>query len=513
MPIAVLIDAVSIQAYIFGSNKLKENIGASYIIEQEIYRKMIPKALAETGIDSGISLDKWQERPEYYQLQEEPEARVEVGYIGGGNALLLFRSKDDAKAFIKVYSRQILQYFPGVRLAFAMGDLSYDNGFVEDRKKLNEQLLQNKSQAPVYVLPFKHGVVKDCALSNEGQETDYRKHNNISQASAIRLMAAKKSQADLAGRYELQLQGKNAQYAFTAELEELGQPDEKGYVAIVHADGNGMGARFTSCKSLQEVRELSKAVAELAQKTMNALIHYVVNELMEKGKLSKENGFNISKDENGRPILPLRPIIAGGDDITIICEGKLGVHLAEKLLEFMMGIEVAQQKISACAGVAVANTKYPFYRIYSLSEELIKEAKAESRDKNDSWLSFMISTGGFSGEREDIIAQKYLLPNGKKLTMNPYRVSPGENALKSLKKGIVEFREKWPGNKQKALRDVLTKGEAAEEYFLTELNARGLSLPNFGSPGFSEKIWQDNKTPYFDMVELMDFYPKELLSL
>lgn len=33
-------------------------------------------------------------------------------------------------------------------------------------------------------------------------------------------------------------------------------------------------------------------------------------------------------DKNGRPYLPLRPLVFGGDDATFVCNGSIGVELA-----------------------------------------------------------------------------------------------------------------------------------------------------------------------------------------
>ncbi|MBK8043633.1 MAG: hypothetical protein IPK21_13825 [Haliscomenobacter sp.] len=55
-----------------------------------------------------------------YTLKEEPEASVEIGYIGGGNAFLIFRKTDDAKAFVKTYSKLLLAYFPGLKTAYGI---------------------------------------------------------------------------------------------------------------------------------------------------------------------------------------------------------------------------------------------------------------------------------------------------------------------------------------------------------------------------------------------------------
>jgi hypothetical protein len=62
MNTAILFDTMSIQSCVFGSNKLKDNLGASNIIEH-IY-------------------DYFTDNP-----------AIEVGYVGGGNALFLLIPK------------------------------------------------------------------------------------------------------------------------------------------------------------------------------------------------------------------------------------------------------------------------------------------------------------------------------------------------------------------------------------------------------------------------------------
>jgi len=520
MPFAVLIDTVSIQDYIFSSNKLKENIGASYIIENLLYRELIPVAISEIGLEAAFQIDSWKEAHDHYQLDKDQSVKVEVGFVGGGNALLLFKEDQPAKDFIKTFSRLVLQYFPGVRTAYAMGDLPYDDeSFPGKRRQLYADLAQNKSRFIPQTTPFKHGIVEDCPLSNEGHEDDFDAYNKgISKASFTKLGAEQNATQSLEDHFQEELKGK---YGFTAELDKLGQADDKGYVAIVHADGNNMGHRFQSCKNLGELRKLSQAVGALPEQTMKKLIAKVV-ELCEKSEVVKDIGLQLVH-EQGKTFLPIRPVLSGGDDITFVCEGKLGIFLAEKLVEFMLQSAREQEafsgehdSFSACVGVAIVHTKYPFYRAYSLAEELIKEAKNASRKANDSWLSYMISTDGFSGELEDVIRQQYTHPNGKwVLRMSPYKIDEAEDApsLESLKKGIRSFHDhkRWPRNKQKALRDILRKEQVALDYFKAELAARELHLPAFGKKDYHKSIWIDGRTPYFDMVELTDFYPEKLL--
>ena len=79
---------------------------------------------------------------------------------------------------------------------------------------------------------------------------------------------------------------------------------------------------------------------------------------------------------------PIRPIIMGGDDITFVSPGKLGIYFAEIFMKEFSEKEVSDgEKLSSCAGVAITKTKYPFYRGYQLAEGLCSNAKKMARKK------------------------------------------------------------------------------------------------------------------------------------
>ncbi|MBU0702207.1 hypothetical protein KKE26_13100, partial [bacterium] len=92
----------------------------------------------------------------------------------------------------------------------------------------------------------------------------------------------------------------------------------------------------------------------------------------------------------------------------------------------------------------------------------------------------------------------------------PYRILPEKSdaySFSEFKKGMRKLF-KWPRNRQKELREVLTLGENATQHFITEMQNRDNTLPNIQQhPGFKDKAWEGQKTPYFDMLELMEFYP------
>jgi hypothetical protein len=89
---AVLLDTVSIQRYIFSTNNLKENIGASRIVE-DIYNSHLKEVIKGLFVVSDDDYyNAWEENPEKITILDD-SSLFEIGYIGGGNALLFFKKE------------------------------------------------------------------------------------------------------------------------------------------------------------------------------------------------------------------------------------------------------------------------------------------------------------------------------------------------------------------------------------------------------------------------------------
>jgi hypothetical protein len=506
---AVLIDSLSIQQYIFSSNKLKEQIGASYIVEKLMFDECIPLALQDLmdHIKPGLMND-WVNQPDTYELQQNQNVQVEIGYIGGGNALIIFREPGKAKDFVTRYSRILLQYFPGLKTAYAIDDFYFTGQDYQNcRRRLNEQLIRNRNLHFSMAYPFKHGIVDDCDMSGEAAEMEGQDGNMVSSVSRSKQLYIDEASDALRG--ELLEPAAAEHYIFTDNQELLGQQEEKGYIAIVHADGNKMGQRFLEAKSLAETRQLSASTKRFAISVMKALIRDVI------GIIDKDLDFMQLKRRGRMSILPIRPIIMGGDDITFVCEGRLGLYLAERLLKHMNETRIHGQTIQACAGVLLVHSKFPFYKGYKLCEEITKVAKEESRQNDRSWLHYHISSSGLSGTYHDILETEFKIPRGRSLRYGPYVVNhpdPGNpKSIQVLKNGVKTLST-WPRSKAKELRDILRKPDAELKFFQTSLNVHPMGPQmrehlNVGGQG----VWHGEKTPFYDRIELLDYYPIDLL--
>ena len=138
----------------------------------------------------------------------------------------------------------------------------------------------------------------------------------------------------------------------------------KGKIAIIHIDGNGLGKIV---KKLE--RKLSSFSIALDEATKKAV------------KNSKNDDMHI------------REVIVGGDDVTVICNANDALDFTKnflqnfenetKKIEELNGIK---DKLTACAGIAYCNEKYPFHYAVDLAEALCGVAKNHSNREYSSLM-------------------------------------------------------------------------------------------------------------------------------
>ena len=120
---ALLFDTRSIQRYIYSGNRLKTNIGASYLVEQvfekvlveEILEKEFPGEVESRRRDTETNVD-W----------NDMGTKCAVAYIGGGNALILFRMDTEdgiQQKIVKKLSEHLLTSHPGLHIGASFDTL------------------------------------------------------------------------------------------------------------------------------------------------------------------------------------------------------------------------------------------------------------------------------------------------------------------------------------------------------------------------------------------------------
>ncbi|MCG3158188.1 MAG: hypothetical protein DKINENOH_04829 [bacterium] len=560
-----LLDCSSIQHYVFGSNKLKANVGASHLVEK-VYAEWIPQALQEVFPADGLAeirrrFEQWQHQPDKLLLHDE-NVLWETGYVGGGNALLIFRAAagaDPATAFLQSWTRRLLLEAPGLRPAAAiirttLAKLAEGIGLAFEDLRRNKNHFLAETQLP------RHGLTAECHFTGLAEEVRHplRPAEWISAAAHAKIRHAEEANRSLALRYREVL---HEAYEFPEETEQLGQARHReNHVAIVHIDGNGLGERFKACRDLVEMRWLSLAVDQ----AMHAALAATLSRLLAHLSVLNEKVLQWQVPASaGRAPLPLRPLILSGDDATFVCEARLGLFLAETFMVALAGrpvqvplppgaaktpamleFERRQPPLTSGGGVAIIKTKYPFYRGYQLAASLCSEAKrvGRSRDQKEgrpgvsSWLDFHMEFGGLSSALGEMRMQQYEVA-GASLLWRPWRIAPAAGSggselnprnqtdlfsFEVLKRAVVELayhpeaEKRWPRSKRHELAQALSGGRERTGEFLSLMAARGLQLPEIPlAPQAKATGWHELeglRTPYFDVIEAMDFYPECLLG-
>lgn len=473
----VLIDTISIQKYIYGSNKLKENIGASFIVSN-VLKEMIK------SINSGA---------------------LEKGYEGGGNFMLFFENEIEGNNFIKELTALALHQAPGLKIIAACEKYEFDNKYDTDIKyvdfsrKIFDRIGENKRKILPKVTIDSHGINEDCPRTGLSAEIFCKEENNyISSSSMAKLSYTEEANDELMFKY-------GNKYKFPTEFNELGHSKhEDSHLAVVHIDGNGFGKLFKDISTLEETKKLSTELKDTIQISFGKLLEFINKKL---SKIKEE--LKIEKD-----LMPIRPIILGGDDITFVCDGRLGIFFAEKFIEYFHEQKIVKvNNLTMCAGVAIVKLKFPFYRAYLLAEELCGNAKKKRFEKNDEgdWIDYHISYSSFSGNISEIRENEFKLGD-KIFTMKPYKLTKenfGEIINKSrffTEKDINDDKQIFPRNKLKKLREFILEGGKLSEF---TNQYPDLKIPDIFT---QSDFFIDKETPYLDAIELTELYPFYLLN-
>lgn len=139
----------------------------------------------------------------------------------------------------------------------------------------------------------------------------------------------------------------------------------KNKIAVIHIDGNGLG----------------KLLPKLGDK---------LSAFSEKLDAATKQAFDAAKDDS----MSVRDVILGGDDVTVICNANNALSFTKRFLEqFEQNTSNIEElagladQLTACAGIAYTNEKYPFHYAVSLAETLCGVAKNHS-DRKSSCLMF-----------------------------------------------------------------------------------------------------------------------------
>ena len=499
----LFVDLRAIQNYIFSSNKLKDNIGASYIVST-LLNKVEGKDLCKNS-SGDIKSDSGSENKE-----------EEKGFCGGGNLYLQCKTEDEAKNIVRNLSKRIFEKAPGLSFNAVILKAEEEKDFSYRMQRLYQKMAEEKrTHHQITTLPS-YGINAQCSagpLSAQYLDNSEGSRKYISEVVQVKRIAAKRAESEFKDKYKEAL---GDDFEPTDEFLKISPlKGEDSHIAVVHIDGNGIGAIFSTLKTLSDYQEFSKKLNTDMHKALRETIK-ILEDKIRKGEWDY-NYKTVNEENVLKYILPLRPIYIGGDDITFVCEGRLGIELSCIFIEEVQKL-LNRDDVSFCAGVAIAKTNFPFFQIYKAADALCRSAKnkrlqdikEEVAKKSDSYIDFHMINSSVYSNLEKVRKIQYTSISGKNiLYYRPYKLSEMKKQIENAK----NFARTWPNSKLAKFREVLYKSKDELTAFKQDINTK-INLPLFydGFQDFanSDDFFFDNKTIFLDIIELIDLLPEEL---
>ena len=232
--------------------------------------------------------------------------------------------------------------------------------------------------------------------------------------------------------------------------------EKNDWIAIIHADGNGLGqvvAKFSS--SLDKLKDFSNKLNDATLQAAHAAFKKVYTA---KDYIQKSTTF------------PFRPVVLGGDDMTMICKASLAIEYTKIYLqEFEEATKQklgAENSLTACAGIAFVKSSYPFHYGYDLAETLCSQAKKVSKSpliqkgnvNPPSSLMFYKVQGSFIESYEKMLEKEKTPQKGISFNFGPYFLQPTENywSIEELEKSAASLHGKEGNTVKTGIRKWMT---------------------------------------------------------
>jgi hypothetical protein len=215
----------------------------------------------------------------------------------------------------------------------------------------------------------------------------------------------------------------------------------RNYVAYLVADGNGMGTIFSQCDESQ-IRRLSEGLTDAARNSLAASSSSLIARLDRR----------YTKD--GREIVPVLPLILGGDDLFALIPAPYALDFARRfclawedelaMLVKNAGLQIGEgenqiPRPTVATAVVICKSKYPYALAHRRAEELLEEAKRHSKllaaEKGEhlSAVNFEVILGNRLAGQEDVEGERTKVI---RTTLRPYWVCDGSLSQNAAERGI-----------------------------------------------------------------------------
>lgn len=421
-------DAKGIQGFVFRTDKLKQMIGASELIAG-LSDHVLTTALRHLG---------FVENTDWIRLRRS-----------GGAVRLLFLAKNKADELAGIWPLIASCFAPGLHVVTTVVEITTG---VLDALEATERDLRRKMQlldadlpeaGPLGIRNRRSGLPATTAANEFADASTSRKlaATPDAQANLLRGLIGSSSPAAVPPRA-----GFSPGQIWPVEFDDIVANGES-YLAVVHADGNGVGQfvialikqlrRKTEPEQIACYADFSEGLARASRGALAEALKPILRDWEDEKEACR-------RAHKPAPKIPLRPLICAGDDLTVVLRGSDALRFTSDYLrafertagnllseDSLKGLSLSALK--ACAGIAYVHRQHPFARAYGVAESLAAFAKVETQ-RLHSALAFVRLTDTTPESFHQVLDEQLTLATGSRLTMNPYLVNTsGPGSHKSVR--------------------------------------------------------------------------------
>ena len=395
-----------IQSFIFQTNKLRDIVGASELVNQICT-----------------------------ELFEDVAGKADVAYkkivMAAGNIKVIFDDKILLEKAVKEFPMRAMLMAPGITISQAV--VEYDGDYAVKSLELEDLLRQERNRCVQPTISFS-AIERSRTTGLPAVEQKAKEWHD----------AATKAKREVYDKEFFALPKKSFGISYEqckkqVETEFKDISTSKSWLAVIHADGNGLGQLVQTIGNCTEDMEKFSTILDEINTTAAQKAYNEIKKYFEKDK-----------------IIPIRPIVLGGDDFTAVCRADFAIEYVkayisafERLSSERLAEDLAKagmQKISICAGIAFIKDTYPFHYGYALAEELCSVAKKDAKSLAseqylaESCIMFHKVQSSFI-EDFDAIKQKELTTiDGRSYFFGPYYIHDQKD--RDITKSLVERANK-----------------------------------------------------------------------
>ena len=446
----VHIELSRVQAWLFAVPRLRAMVGANTLLGETL-RVALPKLARETGrgwmLAPSREVYPGADANDPLKDHDDPAADAKDGILArdGGHFEAWFSS--GAEAFADAAGQLLRSSLPNLRFRISI-----------DGETRTKSLVQLSTELP---------VLAPCEWTGRGLASDIIKQGDERPAVSLEV----KQRHDAAKRTEdghavdvASLLSDKTKLKTLKPVQELKELVGNGYLALIHADGNGVGSGS------------GVGATESERATF-----YHRNRVLLRQAVKEAIDYACEKDVPGKyeSLSPLVPLMLGGDDLLLVCRARVALAFVVKLCEELDALQKATTGFKLTLGVGVVFAKHtiPIHRLHEVAEQLASSAKRRFRGLKDgetrrSVVDWAVFTTAWVDDPDEVRRRDWLRGSGNDLRVLSQRpvdvLGLGLDSLQGLVRGAGRLA-RAPRSQLRYLVDQLPRGRALSELAFAEL--------------------------------------------